>query len=84
MAAMLEKAVKGAKKTPMMYGVNLSFYQMEGYIGYMIKMGFLSFEEENGLYWTTSKGREFLRSYENIKLLMNPPQPLDVKPIMVR
>ena len=84
MAAMLEKAVKGAKKTPMMYGVNLSFYQMERYIGYMIKMGFLSFEEENGLYWTTSKGREFLRSYENIRVLMNPPQPLDVKPIMVR
>lgn len=84
MAAILERAVEGAKKTRIMYGANLSFYQIEGYIRYMIKMGFLTFEKESGLYWATSKGREFLKSYENIKLLMNPPQSPKVKPIMVR
>jgi predicted transcriptional regulator len=83
-AAILEKAAQGAKKTQMMYGANLSFYQIEGYISYMIKKGFLSFEKESRLYLTTGKGREFLKSYENIKLLMNPPQFPSVKPIMVR
>ena len=84
MAAILERAVEGAKKTQMMYGANLSFYQIEGYSRYMIKMGFLSFEKESGLYWTTSKGREFLKSYENIKLLMNPPKSPNAKPLMAR
>jgi len=83
MAAILEKATRGAKKTQMMYGANLSFYQIEGYIKYLIKTGFLFFEKESGLYWTTSKGREFLKSYENIKLLMNPPKSTSAKPIMV-
>jgi len=83
MAAILEKAVEGAKKTQMMYGANLSFYQIEGYIEYMIKMGFLSFEKESGLYWTTSKGREFLKGYENMKLPMNSPKSPNIKPLIV-
>jgi len=74
MAAILERAARGAKKTQMMYGANLSFYQIEGYIGYLVKGGFLSFERESGLYWITDKGREFLRGFEKIKILMSPPQ----------
>jgi len=84
MAAILERAVEGTKKTQMMYGANLSFYQIEGYVRYLLKMGFLSFEKEGRLYWTTNKGREFLRSFENIKLLMSPPRFSSAKPIMVR
>ncbi len=84
MAAILEKAMEGAKKTQMMYGANLSFYQTEGYIEHMIKTDFLSFEKRSGLYWTTSKGREFLKSYGKIRSLMNPPQSPNTKPIIVR
>jgi len=72
MATILERAVEGTKKTQMMYGANLSFHQLDGYIRYMIKMGVLSFERESKLYWTTSKGKEFLKSYKRIKLLMTP------------
>jgi len=72
MAAILEKAAQGARKTRMMYEASLSFHQMEGYLRYMVKTGFLSFERESGLYLTTSKGREFLKSYGNIKILLGP------------
>ena len=84
MAAILERAAQGAKKTQMMYGANLSFYQIRGYIRYLLETGFLSFEKESGLYWITNKGREFLKSYEKIKLLMSPPQFPNPKPRMVR
>ncbi len=83
MATILEKAAQGAKKTQMMYGANLSFYQIETYIKYMVKMDFLSFSKESRLYWTTGKGKEFLKSYGKIRLLMNPPQSPNAKPIMV-
>ena len=84
MAAILEKAAQGARKTRMMNGANLSFRQIERYIRYMDKTGFLSFEEESGLSWTTSKGSEFLKSYEKIKLLMGFPQSPIIKPMVVR
>ena len=84
MAAILEKAKQGAKKTQVMYGANLSFYQIDGYIRHLLKMGFLSFEREGRFYWTTGKGREFLKNYENIKSLMSPPPSPGAKPIMVR
>lgn len=49
-------------KTRIMYGANLSFLQLEKYLGALLGNALLSFD---GGYFTTSSGKEFLALYED-------------------
>jgi predicted transcriptional regulator len=62
MADMLKVAVRGAKKTRIMYSANLSYGLLEKYLVETVRVGFLSFEDN--VYRTTEKGLRFLERYE--------------------
>jgi len=75
MANILSAAKKGAKKTRIMYGCNLSHNQLQVYLQILCEMGFLaSHSKKEGAkpncFKTTSKGFEFLDAYRALKSLM--------------
>jgi len=72
MAELLRIARRGALKTQLMYGANLSFAQLNDYLSFLISTGLLkTFQEGNKLiYKATSKGLEFLTNYEKIISLL--------------
>ena len=49
-------------KTKIMYGVNLSFLQLEKYLKALLGNALLSFDGDSG-YLTTESGKEFLTLY---------------------
>jgi predicted transcriptional regulator len=51
-------------KTRIMYGANLSFIQLEKYLGALMGNSLLSFDGDSG-YLTTTSGKEFLQLYED-------------------
>ena len=77
-ANILEVANKGARKTHIMYGCNLSFNQLHVYLAFLeerelLKSVFLQTEEKNDsvVYATTSKGRAFLKAYSSLRALLS-------------
>lgn len=58
----LKGAVKGAKKTVLMYKANLSFHQLERYLNHLSTAGFI--EEESGVWKTTEKGLHVIDACE--------------------
>jgi len=72
MAELLRIARRGALKTQLMYGANLSFAQLNYYLSFLISTGLLETVQEGGklIYKTTSKGLEFLTNYEKIISLL--------------
>jgi len=60
-ADILKVALKGAKKTRIMYFANLSYRLLEKYLGETVHMGFLSLDDDG--YRTTEKGLMFLERY---------------------
>jgi len=72
MAEILKIAKRKALKTQLMYGANLSFAQLNDYLGVLISTKLLkTIRKDNKLvYTTTSKGLEFLTNYEKIILLL--------------
>jgi predicted transcriptional regulator len=67
----------GAKKTHIMYRCNLSFKQLHAYLKFLVEIGLLkSISEKTGideklvLYETTKKGRMFVRTYEDLRVLL--------------
>lgn len=77
-AAILTVALDGAKKTRIMYNAWLSFPQLEEYMGVLMKSGLLAHNEEERIYKTTDKGREFIESYKKMNDM------IDVKPTKVK
>ncbi|MCW4014749.1 MAG: winged helix-turn-helix domain-containing protein [Candidatus Bathyarchaeota archaeon] len=79
------EAAKGRKnKTRIMYQANLSFTQVNEYLSFLTKMGFIRVCNNNRkkLYETTAKGENYIESYmEMISILK--PQELEV-PMLVR
>ena len=76
-ANILLAANEGAKKTHIMYKCNLSFKQLHAYLKFLVEIGLLkSISEKTGtdenivLYETTKKGRAFLRTYEDLRVLL--------------
>jgi len=47
-----------------MYGANLSFHQVEKYLGFLLRSGLLEHDVDSG-YLVTGLGREFLSLYED-------------------
>ena len=64
-ADILRIARKGARKTRIVYGANLNFKILEEYLAKLEKAGLLSLTE--GQIKTTSKGREFLDQFRNLR-----------------
>jgi predicted transcriptional regulator len=61
LAAVLNSAVRGARKTRIMQLANLNYSLLEKYLEETIELGFLQFG--NGSYETTEKGMRFLELY---------------------
>jgi len=59
----LNVAVKGARKTRIMYVANLSYQLLEKYLGETVGLGFVCFG--NNCYEVTEKGRTFLEKYND-------------------
>ena len=71
-ADILEVAKEGQLKTRILYDGNLSFAQLNEYLTFMIKMGFLevNMDNEKRIYRTTNRGLKYLKSYEEISILL--------------
>ena len=63
-------ARSAAKKTHLMYKSNLSFKQLDLYLGYILQNGLLEEkldEEGSRMYVLTNKGNEFLGLFEHLQ-----------------
>ena len=75
MASILSEARKGARKTRIMYRCNLSHRQLQVYLKLLLDMRLLMSVSEEGdrktsFYETTTRGRNFLDAYGELKKLM--------------
>jgi len=61
----LETARLGAKKTRIVYGSNLNFDIVKGYLRKLIDNGLLALDEK-GRYVTTGKGVKFVEDYRTL------------------
>jgi predicted transcriptional regulator len=74
-ADMLNASHGGVKKTYLMYRCNLSFKQLKHYLDFMLKkrliIAVVQVGDSNpGLFEVTDKGKEFLKTYKNLKALI--------------
>ena len=75
-ASILSSSVGGARKTSIMYRCNLSFKQLESYLGFLLSKELLRVfngveREASQFFETTSRGLDFVRAYENLDALMS-------------
>lgn len=61
-------AEKGAKKTHIMFGTNMNPLVLTRYLDFAVKRGLL--EQKAYIYFTTEKGREFLRWFGRLEELV--------------
>jgi predicted transcriptional regulator len=71
-AEVLEIAKEGTLKTQVMYRANLSFTQLNEYLGFMLRIGLLERIDVNAkdVYRATEKGLDFLQRYREINELL--------------
>ena len=57
-----------------MYNVNLSFNQVNEYLSFLTKMGFIEVNNETGkkIYETTAKGESYIQNYTEMSHLLMP------------
>ena len=67
-AEILQVAQEGAKKTHIVYKANLNFLIVKKYLNNLIEEGLLS--KNDTRYYTTDKGRDFIKSYQNFSSRM--------------
>ena len=67
-AEILEVAKEGQLKTRILYDGNLSFSQLNNYLAFILKMGFLEVNNDKKvkIYRTTSRGFKYLESFKEI------------------
>ena len=75
-ADILSSAVGGVRKTSIMYKCNLSFKQLEAYMGFLLRKDLLRMftrreSKESHFFETTKQGLDFLRAYRNLETLMS-------------
>ncbi len=74
MSQMMTLCCKPKRKTRIMYLTNLSYFQTESYLTFLIAQGLI--ERNNQEFKTTPKGKQFLEAYHNLKtLLEDKPKP---------
>ena len=71
-AAILEIAQGGAIKTRIMYKAFLSFPQLKEYLELLLDGGLLEYAEEEKEYYTTEKGKQFLKMYKDVGKMIFP------------
>ncbi len=68
------------KKTNLMYKSNLSFKQLELYLGFLVEQGLIETKPEDDghgrIYGATSKGFEFIRIFEDLQGYLTTSNPL--------
>jgi len=72
MAEILEIAMNGALKTPIMYKTNLSFAQLNKYLPLLLEIGLLKNVNNGGktVYKTTAKGLQYIQNHKKITALL--------------
>jgi predicted transcriptional regulator len=72
MAEIMEAAKGSQLKTRIMYRTNLSFSQVNEYLSFLTKMGFLRVRVKNRkkLYETTAKGNIYFENYMEMSNLL--------------
>ena len=73
-AEIMEVAKGKQGKTKIMYSVNLSFSQVQMYLSFLNKMGFIKINKESGkkTYETTAKGYRYIDNYIEMSQLLKP------------
>ncbi|MFQ6073859.1 MAG: winged helix-turn-helix domain-containing protein [Candidatus Bathyarchaeia archaeon] len=71
-AKILDVAREGAFKTQIMYGVSLSFAQLNEYLSLLLDLNLLEAVENSKktIYKTTDRGLRYLQSYREIEKLL--------------
>ncbi len=69
---MLAICQKSSKKTNILYKCNLSYYQLQKYLEYLISRELLTISNNNmkTFYLATEKGKEFLEGYGHLHNLL--------------
>jgi len=68
-AEMLKVGENGAGKTEIMYSVNMSYHQIQKYLGFLLGQGFIHKVEVGNpivTYQVTEKGANLLRSIDTV------------------
>jgi predicted transcriptional regulator len=65
-ADILRLAQDGAIKTRIVYGANLNFKIVEGYLSRLTGLGLLENKDGRRMYRTTEKGLAFINRYEEL------------------
>ena len=72
-AEILRIAMKGSKKTHLVYGANINFKLLHEYLDELEKTGLIeNHVEKGGLIETTEKGIKYLNYYEGLKQFRMP------------
>jgi predicted transcriptional regulator len=66
LVAMLETATGGALKTRIMYKAVLSFPRLNEYLKLLLDLGMLEYIDNEKIYNTTEKGKQFLKTYKKM------------------
>ena len=66
-ADVLIAAINGSKKTNIMYSGKLSFKLLNFYLKITTKCGLLTLDPLSRFYFTTNKGKEYLKIYADYK-----------------
>jgi predicted transcriptional regulator len=69
----LEIALDGAIKTKIMYKAFLSFPQLKDYLSVLLERGLLNYSESEHEYYTTERGKDFLKMYKDVGQMIFPP-----------
>lgn len=72
-AEMLKMGENGAGKTEIMYGVNMSYSQIQKYLGYLLSEGFIDTIKIGNpcvYYRVTEKGQQLLELLTNVKEML--------------
>lgn len=62
----LEAGLSGTTKTKIMYKAFLSYAQLKDYLDVLTANNLLDYQQSEGIYRTTAKGRKFLDLYSNM------------------
>jgi len=72
-ADMLEVGENGAGKTEIMYGANMSYRQIQKYLGFLVASGFIDkmkMGNPSVTYQVTDNGLKLLQMINNIKVML--------------
>jgi predicted transcriptional regulator len=67
-ADILQVAQTGAKKTQIVYKANLNFLLVKKYLNNLMEKDFVN--KADTRYYTTEKGKDFLRSYQEFSSMV--------------